>query len=112
MSGGDQEHEGYSAQISYALNNAPIGAWEFLYRYSTVKGTPTSSNLISAKEIVRRANIVNSTVEQLNQHYVGVNYLFNGHDAKLMVGYEINELEEDGATKDADGFSARVQFLF
>jgi phosphate-selective porin OprO and OprP len=112
MSGGDQEHEGYSAQISYALNNAPIGAWEFLYRYSTVKGTPTSSNLISAKEIVRRANIVNSTVEQLNQHYVGVNYLFNGHDAKLMVGYEINELEEDGATTDADGFRARVQFLF
>ena len=112
MSGGDQEHEGYSAQISYALNNAPIGAWEFLYRYSTVKGTPTSSNLISAKEIIRRANIVNSTVEQLNQHYVGVNYLFNGHDAKLMVGYEINELEEDGATTDADGFRARVQFLF
>ena len=89
---GDHEHEGYSAQISYALNNAPVGAWEFLYRYSTVEGTPTGSSLISAKEIVRRANIVNSTVDELNQHYFGVNYLFDGHDAKLMVGYEMNEL--------------------
>ena len=112
ITAGDEEHEGYSAQISYALNNAPVGAWEFLYRYSTVEGTPTGSSLISAKEIVRRANIVNPTVDELNQHYFGVNYLFDGHDAKLMVGYEMNELNEGTASADADGFRARVQILF
>lgn len=109
---GDQEHEGYSAQISYALSNAPVGSWEFLYRYSTVEGTPTGNSLVSAKEIVRRANIVNSTVDELNQHYFGVNYLFDGHDAKLMVGYEMNELNEGATSADADGFRARVQILF
>ena len=48
----------------------------------------------------------------LDQHYFGVNYLFNGHDAKFMLGYEMNELTEDGKRADADGFRARVQFLF
>ena len=109
----DEDHEGYSAQISYALSNVSIGSWEFLYRYSTVKGTPAGSSLVSAKEIVRRANIVNSTVDDLNQHYLGINYLFDGHDAKLMVGYEINDLNERGSqSSDASGFRARVQYLF
>ena len=47
-----------------------------------------------------------------NQHYFGVNYLFDGHDAKLMVGYEMNELNEGATSADADGFRARVQILF
>jgi phosphate-selective porin OprO/OprP len=112
ITAGDEEHEGYSAQISYALSNAPVGSWELLYRYSTVEGTPTGTGRVSAKEIVRRANIVNSTVDELNQHYFGVNYLFSGHDAKLMVGYEMNELNEGATSADAGGLRARVQILF
>ena len=67
---------------------------------------------MSAKEIVRRANIVNSTVDELNQHYFGVNYLFDGRDAKLKVGYEMNELNDGATSADAGGFRARVQILF
>ena len=33
----------------------------------------------------------------MEQHYVGVNYLFNGHDAKFMLGYEMNKLTNDNA---------------
>ena len=92
----------------------PHGSWELLYRYSEVEGSGNSNEeLISAKEIIRRANIVNSSVDRLEQHYVGVNYLFNGHDAKFMLGYEMNNLTElDGTKANADGFRARVQFLF
>ena len=32
---------------------------------------------------------------KLDQHYFGVNYLFNGHDAKLMLGYEMNDLTDE-----------------
>ena len=111
--GTDDTHKGYSLQASYALSNAPHGSWELLYRYSEVEGSGNSDEeLISAKEIIRRANIVNSSVDRMEQHYVGVNYLFNGHDAKFMLGYEMNELDEDGIKADADGFRARVQFLF
>jgi phosphate-selective porin OprO/OprP len=113
---GNQDHVGYSAQASYAISNAPAGSWELVYRYSTVEGKG-ADDLVSAKEIVRRANFDKNAdweeVNELDQHYFGVNYLFNGHDAKLMVGYEMNELNE--ATQgqaDMDGFRARVQFLF
>ena len=111
--GTDDTHKGYSLQASYAISNAPAGSWEILYRYSEVEGTGNlNDELVSAKEIIRRANIVNSSVDKLEQHYVGLNYLFNGHDAKLMLGYEMNELNEDSDTADADGFRARIQFLF
>jgi phosphate-selective porin OprO/OprP len=112
----DHEHSGYSIQGSYAINNAPFGAWELVYRYSTVEN---SDGLVSAKEIVRRANIAHEEVDELDQHYFGINYLFNGHDAKLMLGYEMNELRDTSSdhwngstTSDADGFRARVQILF
>jgi len=112
----EHEHEGYSIQGSYAINNAPFGSWELVYRYSTVEN---SDGLVSAKEIVRRANIAHEDVDELDQHYFGVNYLFNGHDAKLMLGYEMNELRDTSSdhwngstTSDADGFRARVQILF
>jgi len=112
----EHEHEGYSIQGSYALSNAPYGSWELVYRYSTVEN---SDGLVSANEIVRRANIAESEVHELDQHYFGVNYLFNGHDAKLMLGYEMNELRDTSSdhwngstTSDADGFRARVQILF
>ena len=108
--GADHDHKGYSIQGSYAINNAPFGAWELIYRYSTVEN---SDGFVSAKEIVRRANVGNSEVDEVDQHYFGVNYLFNGHDAKLMVGYEMNDLTEDGrSVEELDGFRARVQFLF
>ena len=114
IKGTDDEHKGYSVQLSYALSNAPAGAWEFLYRYSTVEATG-GNDLISAKEIIRRANISDdfANVNELNQNYIGVNYLFNGHDAKLMLGYEFNEAVD--ATIGKRGFHgprARVQFLF
>jgi len=106
----DHEHEGYSIQGSYALSNAPYGSWELVYRYSTVENT---DGLVSAKEIVRRANYSNEEVDEIDQHYFGINYLFNGHDAKLMLGYEMNDLTNDGAkAEELDGFRARVQFLF
>jgi len=112
----EHEHEGYSIQGSYAINNAPFGSWELVYRYSTVEN---SDGLVSAKEIVRRANIAHEDVDELDQHYFGINYLFNGHDAKLMLGYEMNELRDTSSdhwngstTSDADGFRARVQILF
>ena len=107
----DHEHEGYSIQGSYALSNAPYGSWELVYRYSTVENT---DGLVSAKEIVRRANYENDEVAEIDQHYFGVNYLFNGHDAKLMLGYEMNDLTDTNGLKneELDGFRARVQFLF
>jgi len=107
----DHEHEGYSIQGSYALSNAPYGSWELVYRYSTVENT---DGLVSAKEIVRRANYKNEEVAEIDQHYFGVNYLFNGHDAKLMLGYEMNDLTDTNGLKneELDGFRASVQFLF
>jgi phosphate-selective porin len=119
IKGTDDEHKGYSVQLSYALSNAPAGSWEFLYRYSTVEGTGRN-NLVSTKEIIRRANIRGENdseggferVNKLNQNYVGVNYLFNGHDAKLMLGYEFNEAIDDIGKRGFHGPRARVQFLF
>ena len=108
--GADHDHNGYSIQGSYALSNAPLGSWELVYRYSTVEN---DNGFVSAKEIVRRANVGESEVDEVDQHYIGVNYLFNGHDAKLMVGYEMNELTENGLkVEELDGFRARVQILF
>jgi phosphate-selective porin OprO/OprP len=110
--GADHDHKGYSVQGSYAINNAPLGAWELVYRYSTVEN---SDGYVSAKEIVRRANVgrYKGEVDEVDQHYFGVNYLFNGHDAKLMVGYEMNDLTENGLkVEELDGFRARVQILF
>ena len=116
VGGVNHEHKGYSLQGSYAISNAPAGSWELVYRYSTVEN---NEGLVSAKEIVRRANIAESEVDSIDQHYIGVNYLFNGHDAKLMVGYEMNDLIDadgdstwNGTKSKADGFRARVQFLF
>jgi len=113
LDGSADTHKGYSIQASYAINNAPAGAWELLYRFSKVEGSGAADvDLVSAKEIVRRANISNSSVDELSQNYFGVNYLFKGHDAKLMLGYEMNELTDQTGKSDADGFRARVQILF
>ena len=110
-SSGDEDHKGYSAQLSYAINNAPLGAWELVYRYSTVE---SSGDKVGADEIVRRANFTSfKHVHEVDQNYLGLNYLFAGHDAKFMLGYEMNSLTElDGDKANADGFRARVQFLF
>jgi len=111
VSDGDHDHKGYSFQASYALSNAPNGSWEFLYRYSTVESS--KAQYVHAGEIIRRSNLADTSMDELDQHYFGVNYLFNGHDAKLMVGYELNDLFEGGVKEDeANGFRARVQFLF
>ena len=116
VSGPGHDHKGYSIQGSYAISNAPAGSWELVYRYSTVEN---AEGLVSAKEIVRRANIAESEIDEIDQHYIGVNYLFNGHDAKLMLGYEMNDLMDsdgdstwNGNSSSADGLRARVQFLF
>lgn len=119
QSTGDEEHKGYSIQGSYAISNAPNGSWELVYRYSTVEN---SNGKIGADEIIRRANISHSLVNEVDQHYFGLNYLFNGHDAKVMLGYEMNDLSDaavggvntwnNANSSDADGFRARVQFLF
>jgi len=114
VSGVDHEHDGYSIQASYAINNAPAGAWELVYRYSKVEN---DNGEIGADQIVRRANFHDDwkDVAKVEQNYIGVNYLFNGHDAKFMLGYEMNKITNDQAslgTADADGFRARVQFLF
>jgi phosphate-selective porin OprO/OprP len=116
VSGLNHTHKGYSIQGSYAISNAPNGSWELVYRYSTVEN---SDGFVSAKEIIRRANIKQEEVNELDQHYIGLNYLFNGHDAKLMLGYEMNDMVDSDATAwnggtkgTADGFRARVQFLF
>jgi phosphate-selective porin OprO/OprP len=110
QTGNEQDHDGYSIQGSYAISNAPLGSWELVYRYSTVHN---DNGLVSAKEIVRRANVENPEVDEVDQHYFGVNYQFKGHDAKLMLGYEMNDLTDGGAkVEELDGFRARVQFLF
>ena len=75
---------------------------------------------MSAKEIIRRANILESEVDKVDQHYIGLNYLFNGRDAQIMLGYEMNDLFDKSVTTEwggskegsSDGFRARVQFLF
>jgi hypothetical protein len=65
--------------------------------------------LVSAKEIIRRTNFTKDSdggpwelVDEFDQHYFGINYLFDGHDIKFMLGYEMNELkdtEENGGHK-------------
>lgn len=111
---GNHKHKGYAAQASYTVKNAPKEIWEFVYRYSAVKGTG-ANDLISTKEIIRRANISSRFDEanELDQHYFGVNYQFQGHDAKLMLGYESNKATDatDGS-RNFSGFRARVQILF
>ena len=114
VSGVDHEHDGYSIQASYAISNAPAGSWELVYRYSNVEN---DNGEIGADQIVRRANFGSNwkDIAKVEQNYLGVNYLFNGHDAKFMLGYEMNKLTNDNAalgTANADGFRARVQFLF
>jgi phosphate-selective porin len=109
---GDHDHEGYSIQGCYTMNRGDSGDLELVYRYSIVEGKG-ANGLISAKEIIRRANVSNSTVNEFEQHYLGFNYLINGHDIKFMLGYEMNELMEPGqANEEVDGFRARLQFLF
>jgi phosphate-selective porin OprO/OprP len=113
--GGDHDHEGYSIQAAYTLERADAGDWEFVYRYSIVEGKG-GTDLVSAKEIIRRANFDDASVwEEVNefdQHYLGINYLFDGHDIKFMLGYEMNGLKDATANADMDGFRARMQFLF
>ena len=105
----NQEHAGYMIQTSYDLD----GSWELVYRFSNVNG---ADDTVNAKEIIRRANVGDDTFDEMDQHYIGVNYLFQGHDTKLMLGYEINDLEDtsgDGGTDvDANGMRARLQILF
>ncbi|MFP6887049.1 MAG: porin, partial [Opitutales bacterium] len=112
--GGEHEHDGYAVQASYAISNALKGTWELVYRYSEVEGTG-DPDLVSAKEIIRRANISDDylSVDELEQHYIGLNYLFKGHDAKLMLGYEMNEAQDATlGDRDFDGPRARLQILF
>ena len=114
VTGGEHEHDGYSVQASYAISNALQGMWELVYRYSEVEGTG-DPDLVSAKEIIRRANISGDyqKVNELEQNYLGLNYLFKGHDAKLMLGYEMNEAKDAAlGSQDFDGFRARLQILF
>ena len=118
---GDHDHDGYSLQGCYTIDRADAGDWELVYRYSTVKGKG-DQDLVSAKEIIRRTNFTKDSdggpwelVDEFDQHYLGINYLFDGHDIKFMLGYEMNELkdsDENGGSQDIDGFRARLQFLF
>jgi len=118
---GDHDHAGYSLQGCYSIESDDTGDWELVYRYSTVKAKG-DQDLVSAKEIIRRTNFTKDSdggswelVDEFDQHYIGINYLFDGHDIKLMLGYEMNELkdtEENGGSQDIDGFRARLQFLF
>jgi hypothetical protein len=112
--GGAHEHNGYAVQASYAISNAPKGTLALVYRYSEVEGTG-DPDLVSAKEIIRRANISGNfdQVNELEQNYLGVNYLFKQHGAKLMLGYEMNEAKDAVlGSQDFDGFRARLQILF
>ena len=112
--GGDHDHEGYSIQGAYTIEQENNGDWEFVYRYSIVEGKG-GTDLVSAKEIIRRANLASASrlCDEFEQHYFGINYLFNGHDIKFMLGYEMNDIIDGGVTEDeADGFRARMQFLF
>jgi phosphate-selective porin OprO and OprP len=121
VAGGDHDHDGYSLQGCYTIDRENKGDWELVYRFSTVQGKG-SQDLVSAKEIIRRTNFTKDSnggpwemVDEFDQHYLGVNYLFNGHDIKFMLGYEMNDLtdtEENGGSQDIDGLRARLQFLF
>ena len=105
----NQEHAGYMVQSSYDLD----GSWQLVYRFSNVNA---ADDTVNAKEIIRRANVGDDTVDEMDQHYIGLNYLFQGHDTKLMLGYEINELEDTsgdgGSDVDANGLRAQLQILF
>ena len=114
VTGGEHEHDGYAVQASYAISNVLKGTWELVYGYSEVEGEG-GDELVSAKEIIRRANISANfdEVNEFEQHYLGVNYLFRGHDAKLMLGYEMNEAKDVVlGNRDFDGMRARLQILF
>ena len=110
----NEEHDGYMIQAAYTVRNPADGIWEFVYRYSTVEGS--TPDTVNAKEVFRRAPISDPRADGLHQHYIGLNYLIQGHDTKLMFGYEINTIEDaagdGGADLEADGFRARLQILF
>ena len=110
---GDHQYTGYALSPVYNIENADVSAWELVYRYS--EAWASGGGKISAKEIVRRSPYASSTYTNgtIDQHYLGVNYLFKGHAAKLMAGYEVNEIKGDSNAKETiDGLRARVQFLF
>ena len=58
--GGDHDHEGYSIQGAYTIEQENKGDWEFVYRYSIVEGKG-GTDLVSAKEIIRRANLASAS---------------------------------------------------
>jgi phosphate-selective porin OprO/OprP len=110
---GDHEYTGYAISPVYNIEYADGSGWQFVYRYS--EAWASGGGAISAKEIVRRAPYANGTYANgsIDQHYLGINYLFKGHAAQLMAGYEVNEFEGDGAAKETiDGLRGRFQFLF
>ncbi len=110
---GDHEYTGYSISPVYNIEFTGGSAWEFVYSYS--EAWASGGGAVSAKEIVRRGPYKNSTYTNgtIEQHYLGFNYLFKGHTAKLMVGYEVNGFEGDGGAKETiDGLRTRLQFLF
>ena len=90
----NEEHDGYMIQAAYTVRNPADGIWEFVYRYSTVEGS--TPDTVNAKEVFRRAPISDPRADGLHQHYIGLNYLIQGHDTKLMFGYEINTIEDAG----------------
>ena len=107
------EYTGYSISPVYNIEFTGGSAWEFVYSYS--EAWASGGGAVSAKEIVRRGPYKNSTYTNgtIEQHYLGFNYLFKGHTAKLMVGYEVNGFEGDGGAKETiDGLRTRLQFLF
>ena len=105
---------GYSIQGAYIIEqeNKETGNLYIVTPFVEGKG---GTDLVSAKEIIRRANLASASrlCDEFEQHYFGINYLFNGHDIKFMLGYEMNDIIDGGITEDeADGFRARMQFLF
>ena len=118
--GGDHDHQGYSIRVPISLNRKTKETGN-LYIVTPSLKERAIRILVSAKEIIRRGNFTADgptaweLVDEFEQHYFGINYLFNGHDIKFMLGYEMNELkdtEENGGSADMDGFRARMQFLF
>jgi phosphate-selective porin len=84
---------------------------DLVARYSAID---TDGRNIRVSDGLRNINGPSTNFNEADSIYLGVNYYFNGDNAKVQAGYEMAGMETaNGATKvDADVFRVQVQILF
>lgn len=82
----DSESEAYSAMISYQLTEKLDGVVRYTIVNSDGRGVDLSDGIRSAPS--------GGTMDKLSELFVGGNYLLNGKDVKLQLGYILGESKD------------------